>query len=65
MDYSKSGSSVHGDLQARILKRVAISSSRILSRPGINRVSPALVGRVFASELPGETMSVIHSLYSD
>ena len=33
MDYSPSGSSVHGILQARIVKWVAISSSRGSSRP--------------------------------
>ena len=35
MDYSLPGSSVHGILQARILERVAIASSRDLPNPGI------------------------------
>ena len=41
MDYSLSGSSVHGVSQARILKWVAISSSRNLPDPGIESASPA------------------------
>ena len=65
MDCSMPGFSVHGGFQARVLKRVAISSSRILSRPQINPMSLALVGRFSASEPPGKTMSIIHSSYSD
>ena len=42
MDCSPPGSSVHGILQARILERVAISSSRGLPDPGIEPRSPAL-----------------------
>ena len=40
-DCSPPGSSAHGISQARILERVAISSSRDLSNPGIKPVSPA------------------------
>ena len=40
MDYSSSGSSVHGILQARILEWVAIPSSRGFSNPGIEPGSP-------------------------
>ena len=42
MDWSLSGSSVPGILQARILEWVAISSSRSLPDPGIEPMSPAL-----------------------
>ena len=35
------GSFVHGSLQARILEWVAVPSSRDLSNPGIEPVSPA------------------------
>ena len=39
MDCSLPGSSVHGNLQARILEWVAVSSSRDLSDPGIEHMS--------------------------
>ena len=42
MDCIPSGSSVHGISQARILKRVAISSSRASSDPEIKPMSPAV-----------------------
>ena len=42
MDYSLPGSSVHGILQARMLERVAMPSSRELPYLGIEPVSPAL-----------------------
>ena len=45
MDYSLSGSSVHGIFQARILEWLAISFSRDLPSPGMEpkaSVSPAL-----------------------
>ena len=41
MDWSPPGSSVHGILQARVLERVAIPSSRDLPNPDIEPVSPA------------------------
>ena len=41
MDCSPPGSSVHGILQARVLERVAIPSSRDLPNPDIKPVSPA------------------------
>ena len=50
MDCSPPGSSVHGILQARILKWVAMPSFRDLPDPGIepiSPVSPALAGRIF------------------
>ena len=55
MDCSLPGSSVYGILQARILKWVAISSSRDLPDPGIRSASWALAGRFFTSEPPGKT----------
>ena len=42
MDCSLPGSSLHGVLQARVPEWVAISFSRVSSRPGIEPVSPAL-----------------------
>ena len=54
MDCSPSDSSVRGILQARILKWVAISSSRDLPGPGIELLSPALAGRFFTTEPPGK-----------
>jgi len=42
MDCSPPGSSVHGVLQASILKGVAIPFSRGLPNPGIEARSPAL-----------------------
>ena len=57
MGWSLPGSSVHGILQARILQRVAISSSRRPSRPRDWTQSPsfpALVGRFFTTKPPGK-----------
>ena len=49
LDYSLSGSSVHGSLQARILERVVISFSRWSSQPrNWNRVS-CIAGRFFTN----------------
>ena len=58
---SPSGSSLHGIFQARILKWVAVSYSRVLSNPGIEPMSlvsmafPALVGRFFTTMPLGKT----------
>ena len=49
-----SGSSVHGIFQARILERVAISSSRGLPNPGIEPVS------FVSPELAGDSLSLCH-----
>ena len=52
MDCSPPGSSVLGILQARILERVAISSSGDLPNPGTELTSPmssALAGRSFTA----------------
>ena len=43
-DCSAPGFSVHGILQARILERVAMPSSRGSFPPGMEPVSPALAG---------------------
>ena len=50
MDYSSSGSSIHGILQAKILEWVAIFSYSDLPNPGIefkSLMSPALAGGFF------------------
>ena len=52
MDCSPPGSSVHGILQARILKWVAIFFSRDLPDPGIKPRSPALQADSLSSEPP-------------
>ena len=54
MDYSPSGTSVHGISQARILEWVTLSSTRDLSDPGIEPTFPALAGRFFTTEPPGK-----------
>ena len=54
MDCSLPGSSLHGISQARILERVAISSSRESSRSRDQLASPALAGRFFTTEPPGK-----------
>ena len=52
MDYSSTGSSVHGILQARILEWVAVSFSRVSSRPrNITQVS-CIAGRFFTVGAP-------------
>ena len=50
MDYSLSGSSVHGIFQARVLDWVAISFSMDLPDPGIEPRSPALRADTLLSE---------------
>ena len=72
MDCSLPGSSVHGILQAIILKWVAVPSSRDLPDPGIEPVSltsPVLAGRLLttsatsegslAESLPGKERSLL------
>ena len=53
MDYSPTGSSIHGILQARILEWVAISFSRDLLDAGIEPMSSSLQADVLTSEPPG------------
>ena len=54
MDYSLPGSSVHGILQARILKWVAVPFSRGSSRPRTEPRSSTLQEDALPSELPGK-----------
>ena len=57
MDCSPPGCSVHGSFQAGILQLAAISYSRDLLYPGIERsflVSPALVSEYFTTEPHGK-----------
>ena len=57
MDRSLPGSSVHGNLQARILEWAAISFSGDLSELGLKPVSltsPALAGGFLTTEPPGK-----------
>ena len=59
-DYSPPGSSVHGISQARIPECVAISSSRGFSPSRVepaSLASPALAGRFFTVEPPGEPIN--------
>ena len=67
MDYSLSGSSVHGILQARILEWVSISLLGVLLDPGIKLaflMSPALAGGFFTNratwEAHGSNMTPLH-----
>ena len=62
MNCSPPGSSLHGILQARVLKWVAISFSRDLPDPGIEPGSPALQADTLTSEPPG-TLSVMSILF--
>ena len=54
MDYSLSGSSVHGIFQGRVLEWVAISFSRASSYPGIKPGSPTLWADTLSSKPPGK-----------
>ena len=52
LDYSQTGSSVHGILQTGVLEWDAISYSRDLPNPGIepmSLISPGLAGRFFTT----------------
>ena len=54
MDCRQPCSSVHEIFQARILKQIAISSSRVyLPNPGIKPTSHALAGAFITTALPG------------
>ena len=66
VDCSPLGSSVHGILQARTLKWVAISFSRGSSRPGMEPwppASPALPMGTFTAEPPGESIENSYFYY--
>ena len=54
MDYSWSGSSVHGIFQARILEWVGVPFSRDLPNPGVEPRSPILQADFLPSEPPGK-----------
>ena len=54
MDYSPSGSSVYGILQARVLEWVAMTSPEDFPNPGIEPGSPALQANSLPSEPPGK-----------
>ena len=54
MDYTLSGSSVRGILQARILEWVAIPSPGHLPNPGVRSISLALQADSSSSEPPGK-----------
>ena len=58
MDYSPPGSSTHGIFQARILKWVAISSSRGSSQPRDQTWVSCIAGGFFTTELPGKCWHV-------
>ena len=59
LDCSPPGSAVQGILQARTLEWVAISSSRILPRSGIEPTSPAWAGGFFTTEPPGKPTDML------
>ena len=56
MQYGLPGSFVHGILQARILEWVAISFSRVSSRPRDQTLSSALQADSLCSEPQGKPM---------
>ena len=58
MDCSLPGSSVHGILQARILKWVSMPSLGDLPHPGIEPRSPALQVDSLPSEPPGKPICI-------
>ena len=64
MDCSPPGSSVYGIFQARILKWLAFPFPGYLPHPGIEPMvpaeSPALAGRFFTTELPGELTNYMY-----
>ena len=63
MDCSPPCSSIHGNLQARILEWVAICFSRGSSDPGtelISLVSLALVGKFFIAKPPGKHIKLTY-----
>ena len=67
MDCGPPGPPVHGTLQARILKWVAISSSRDIPDPGIKPLSltsPALAGGFFTNGTTWEAPPTLLSLES-
>ena len=64
MDCSKSGSSVEGVSQARILKWIAISFSRGSLKPGIEPGSPTQQADSLPSESSGKSLWLLINLIS-
>ena len=62
MDYSPPGSFVHGILQARILERVAMPSSKGSSQPRDRTQVSCIAGRFFTVWATREDLSRIHSI---
>ena len=60
VDYSPSGSSVHGVLQARVLEWVAMPSSQSMELGPRSLMSPALTGRFFTTVHLGSPMNIYH-----
>ena len=63
MDCSPPGSSVHGILQTRILKWVAILFSRGSSQPRDQTRSPVLQADSLPSESPGKPKCLVNAVY--
>ena len=64
MDYSWSGSSVHGIFQVRILEWVGVPFSRDLPNPGVEARSPTLQADFLLRESPGKPIYIGIYLYS-
>ena len=64
MDYSWSGSSVHGIFQVRILEWVGVPFSRDLPNPGVEPRSPTLQADFLLPESPGKPIYIDIYLYS-
>ena len=60
MDCSPPGSSVHGFLQARILKWIAISSYRGSFWPRVEPASPVVADGIFTTEQPGKPHRMLY-----
>ena len=63
MDYSLSGSSVHGTLQARMLEGAAVHSFRDCPDPGVEPVSPmspVLAGGFFTTSATCLSLRLSH-----
>ena len=59
MDLSRTGSSVHGIVQARILERVAISFSWAPPHAEVKPSSPTRAGRLFTTVSPGKPLVLL------
>ena len=64
MDRGPPGSSVYGNIQARILEWVAISFSRGSTWTRDQTHVFCIIGTFFTSELPGKSLLVVRSCYS-